>query len=526
MKPKQNKNFKRNYVLAVDIGTTTMKVGIINDKNKIILCDSEKIEIEISRKNDNFQAVIDPDKLWNQFVKLVKGIIEKFGSSDLIESFGICCQRNTFITWDKRDMRPLHPFITWKDCRGKDACISWNNGFFIKLLNIIGTILYFLVKNEKFKSFKIFRFINSMVSHRFLAISKEYKEIEKLRKEGFLGFGFLDTWIVAKLTNGKNIVTDHSGSSTTGLYNPFTKKWSKFLLKIISFPNEILPKLTSSAGEIIGITNKSIFNCEIPIYSIMGDQQAAVIGSGCISKGDVKISLGTGSFINVNTGRNVFSLLLGLYPICTYKINNDFCFAVEGFSSDTSDIINWAGNMNLYDNIENSSNLAFSVNIDNQLNFFPSFSGIQSPINDTNACCGLLGINSTSKKEDILRAILESISFRVFQLWKTVNKELPNLKHEKIRICGGVAANDFICQTICTLINLKIERPCDYKSTTLIGSAFMCGITRGQYEITDISNIISIDKTFFPKKDEYESLLEKFNNWEKALERTLNYYGK
>ncbi|CEF59649.1 Putative glycerol kinase 5 [Strongyloides ratti] len=526
MKSKNNKNIKKAYVLAVDIGTTTIKVAIFDDKNKIITCESEKIKVEILRKNDIFQAVIDPDKLWNQFVELVKKTVSNFGSGDLIDSFGICCQRNTFITWDKRTMKPIHPLITWKDCRGKDECNNWNNGFFIKLLNFAGTILYFLFRNEKFKSLKIFRFINGMVSHRFLAISKEYKEVEKLRKEGLLGFGLLDTWLIAKLTNGKNIVTDPSGCSTTGLYDPFIKNWSTYLLKIISFPSEILPKLTSSAGEIIGITNKSIFGYEIPICSLMGDQQAAIIGSGCISKGDVKISLGTGSFINVNTNKKVFASLLGLYPVCVYKIKDDYCFAVEGVSSDTADVIKWAGLMNLYDNIENSSNIAFSGNIDNYLNFYPFFSGVQTPTNDTNACCGLLGINSTSKKEDILRAILESISFRIFQLWKAVFKELSNFKYNKIRICGGVAANDFICQTISTLLNTKIERPNDYTSTTLIGSAFMCGVTRGYYKITDISEIVTIDKTFFPNKNEYERLMEKFNNWEKALERTLNYYGK
>uniref|UniRef100_A0A0K0FH01 Putative glycerol kinase 5 (inferred by orthology to a human protein) n=1 Tax=Strongyloides venezuelensis TaxID=75913 RepID=A0A0K0FH01_STRVS len=525
-KYKNNKSVRKGYTLVVDIGTTTMKVAIINEKNRIILCESEKVQINISRKNDIFQAEMDPEILWNQFVELVKKTITQFGSIELIESFGMCCQRNTFVSWDKRNMKPIHPLITWKDCRGKDACNQWNKGLFIKTLNIAGSVLYFLLRGEKFKSIKIFRFINAMVSHRFLAISKEYKEVEKLRKEGYLGFGFLDTWIVAKLTNGNKIVSEPSGSSTTGLYDPYVRNWASYMLKIISFPSEILPNLTSSAGEVIGMINKSIFGCEIPICSLMGDQQAAIVGAGCLSVGDVKISLGTGSFVNVNTGKNVFASLLGLYPICAYKIRNDYCFAVEGVSSDTSEVINWAGMMNLYDRLEHCSDIAFSGNTDNQLNFFPSFSGVQTPINDTNACCALLGINSSSKKEDILRAILESISFRVYQLWKAVYNEISNFKCGKIRICGGVSTNDFICQTFCTLIDKEIERPTDYTSTTLIGSAFMCNVTKGYYDITDISNIISTDKIFKPNKHEHKKLLEKYNNWEKSLERTLEYYKK
>uniref|UniRef100_A0A0N4ZB59 Glycerol kinase n=1 Tax=Parastrongyloides trichosuri TaxID=131310 RepID=A0A0N4ZB59_PARTI len=517
---------KKRHVLAVDIGTTTIKVAIINEKNKIVLCESEQVNVEISRKNDIFQAEMDPEDVWVQFIELVRKTIKKFGSSDLIESFGICCQRNTFVSWDKRNMKPVHPLITWKDCRGKDACDEWNNGAFIKTLNIVGSILYFFTKGEKFKSIKIFRFINAMVSHRFLAISKEYKEIEVLRKEGLLGFGFLDTWIIAKLTGGNKIVTDPSGCSTTGLFDPYVQSWGTFMLKIISFPGEILPNITSSAGEIIGFTNESFFGVELPICSIMGDQQAALIGSGCFSEGDVKISLGTGSFINVNTGKNIFASLYGLYPVCAYKIKNNYCFAVEGVSSDTSEVITWAGKMNLYDTLENSSNIAFTGNTDNYLNFFPSFSGVQTPINDTNACCAFLGINTNTKKEDMLRAIFESIAFRVFQLWKAVLKEVSNFKHGKIRICGGVASNDFICQTICTLLNISIERPSDYTSTALIGSAFMCGITRGYYDVTGVEDVICIDKVFYPDNAQYNHLLDKYNSWEKALERTLEYYKK
>lgn len=74
----------------------------------------------------------------------------------------------------------------------------------------------------------------------------------------------------------------------------------------------------------------------------MADQSASMFGSCCFEAGDLKLTLGTGSFMNVNTGRSATANATGLYPVIGWKYGDELAYSFEGASNDTATLIQWA----------------------------------------------------------------------------------------------------------------------------------------------------------------------------------------
>ncbi|KHN71100.1 Putative glycerol kinase 5 [Toxocara canis] len=198
-------------------------------------------------------------------------------------------------------------------------------------------------------------------------------------------------------------------------------------------------------------------------------------------------------------------------------------FVAEGCSHDTALPLKWARSIGLFDDVAQTSSIAAKTP-HTDLCFVPAFGGLQTPINDTNACCAFLGLRADTSKEHMLRAILESIAFRMYQIWNAVLKEITFEVSQVVRCCGGVSSNDFICQTISTLVNRPVQRISEQSFASARGVAMMAGITAGMWKKSDLDDMIQIDKTFTPRIDERSTLLNAFRRWEHNIKRCLHYY--
>lgn len=101
----------------------------------------------------------------------------------------------------------------------------------------------------------------------------------------------------------------------------------------------------------------------------IGDQSASMWGSCCFNVGDIKITLGTGSFLNLNTGAQCNASIYGLYPLVAWKYkdkqstNSELVYCMEGAANDTGSIIQWAINFGWY-------HLLFPFSIGGSANLF------------------------------------------------------------------------------------------------------------------------------------------------------------
>ncbi|KAM6990330.1 glycerol kinase 5 [Tautogolabrus adspersus] len=528
----QRNGFKtESFILSVDVGTTSIRCHVYDKEAQIRGSCSAKVQPLYPEVG---HVEMDPDALWKGFITVVTGAVQDAGvQMHQMASLGISTQRATFTTWDKNTGVPFHNFISWQDQRAADLVRSWNRSCTMKAVHGLMKVLYFLTRQKRSLAGSLIVFSTQHVTFRLIWALTHYKQVRNAVAEGNCCFGTIDTWLLYKLTKGRVHATDYSNASTTGVFDSYQMCWSGILSSLVSIPLSIFPKVENT-GHNFGSTDQSIFGVSIPIMSVMADQQAAMFGECCFDVGDVKITMGTGTFMDINTGSKPHTSVAGLYPLVGWKIGSEVVYLAEGNSADTGTAIKWAQQLELFSDVKRTSAMAYSVSDSDGVCFVPSFSGLQAPMNDPRACASLMGLKPSTTKNHLVRAILESIAFRNKQLYELMLREI-HIPITKIRMDGGVSSNDFVMQLTADLFGRKVARP-EHHEMSCLGAAFVAGLEVGFWKSREeLKKLQSTDKMFLPRgapkvaqlngnpNREYPPVLQ---SWERALKRSMNWYIK
>ncbi|XP_075876919.1 glycerol kinase 5 isoform X1 [Nelusetta ayraudi] len=520
---------KERFILSADVGTTSVRCHVYDKEAKIRgSCTTTVVPLypEVG------YVELDPEALWTGFVTVVKGAVQDAGINlRQVEALGISTQRSTFTTWHRKTGVPFHNFMTWQDCRAGDLVRSWNRSCTLKMIHGVMKVVYFLTRQKRSLAASLIVFSTQHVTFRLVWALTHYKQVRQAVAEGNCCFGTIDTWLLFKLTKGKVHATDYSNASATGIFDTYQMCWSQFLCSLVSLPISIFPTVENT-GHDYGSADPSIFGVPIPIMSVVADQQAAMFGECLFNTGDVKITMGTGTFMNINTGSKPHTSLAGLYPVVGWKIGSEVVYLAEGNAADTGTAIKWAQELELFANVQDTSAMAYSVSDSDGVCFVPSFSGLQAPLNDPKACASFMGLKPSTTKSHLVRAILESIAFRNKQLYETMLRE-TNIPITKIRVDGGVSSNDFVMQLTANLFGRKVARP-QHVEMSCLGAAFVAGLGAGFWRTRDeLKRLNCSDKVFLPREAAGEGsctstaeYLPVFQRWERALHRSMNWYGK
>ncbi|XP_065206995.1 putative glycerol kinase 5 isoform X2 [Planococcus citri] len=442
-----------------------------------------------------------------------------------IACMGISCQRNTFITWDRDSLRPFHNFITWKDMRSESLVQSWNNSFFIKVIKWICYFIYLFTGNERYLAASLLTFANVQVTMRLLWQLENNEELKEALKNGTVMFGTLDTWLMYRLTKGNVYQTDISCASATGLYDPFLSKWASFT-KMLNIPVTLLPNVCDSAGSHLGYVSPEIWGSPIRITCSMADQSASFYGSCCFFPGDVKLTLGTGAFLDINVGSTPVVSRKGFYPLVSWKYKGEKVYVLEGACHDCGTVINWAQSIGLFSDVNELNEIVAMESDTDNVFFIPAFSGLQIPINDASATSGFIGIKQSTSKSQMVRAVLESIVFQIYDLYSVYKSESKLHSKSFIRVDGGVSKNDFICQSIADMCEVFVRRPNSVEMSAR-GVAHLAGLAAGLCKDYDVLNEMeSSDVVFEPKIGNKQYLFNQFATWKKAQRRFTKWYQK
>ncbi|XP_014397638.1 PREDICTED: putative glycerol kinase 5 isoform X3 [Myotis brandtii] len=467
---------------------------------------------------------IDPDVLWLQFVAVIKESVKAAGiEMNQIVGLGISTQRATFITWNKKTGNHFHNFISWQDLRAIELVKSWNSSLIMKLIHSSCRMLHFFTRSKRFLAASLFTFTTQHVSLRLAWILQNLVEVQKAIEEENCCFGTIDTWLLHKLTKGSEFATDFSNASTTGLFDPYEMCWSSFITSLLSIPLSLLPPVRDTSFN-FGSVDEEIFGVPIPIMALVADQQAAMFGECCFQMGDVKLTMGTGTFLDINTGSNPQQNVGGFYPLIGWKIGQEVVCIAEGNAGDTGTAIKWAQQLDLFTDAAETEKMARSLEDSEGVYFVPCFSGLQAPLNDPCACASFMGLKPSTSKYHLVRAILESIAFRNKQLYEVMQKEI-HIPVTKIRADGGVCKNSFVMQMTSDLINEKIDRPV-HLDMSCLGAASLAGLAVGFWtDKEELKKLRQSEMVFKPQKkwQEYEMSME---NWVKAVKRSMNWYNK
>ena len=519
----------KSYVMAVDDGTTGIRSILFDHDAEVVAQSYEELHQYFPRSGWCEQ---DPMEIWEKAKKVMKKTVKNAKiDGKQIKAIGIATQRSTNLLWDKQTGKPVYNAITWQDTRAAGLCTSLEKTPKMKTVRGIGKATKAMsqvlkgIQRTKTGARLITTSTLSLPAASSLAhtrwIMDEIQEASDLRKKQRLLCGTIDTWLIWNMTNGRVHATDFSNASTSGMFDMYTESWSDFLLDIARVPSDILPMVNETNGD-FGLLDKSILGVQIPLCCAVADQQAALFAEGCFQPGDVKCTNGTGSFIDMNVGSNPPASLHRLLPLVAWKIKGKTTYMLEGMINTTGSAVQWLkDNLCIIDNAEQSDKMASSVNHTEGVYFVPAFTGLSSPYWDPHACGIVVGLNRRVQREHIVRAALEGIGYRCYDVIKAMHKS-SGLSVRSLKADGGASKNNFLLQFLADMLQVEVQRAGVLDGTAL-GAAYFAGLGSGFWKNEEeILRTRKIDKVFKPgfSVEKRDCLYE---GWKNAIERALKW---
>ena len=495
------------YILAMDLGTTGNRAILFNSQGASVGQAYKELPQYYPRPG---WLEHNTEKIWEDTYAMIGRVLGDTGvSASNVEAIGLTVQRETCLLWDKITGKPFHKAIVWQDRRTASLCRELAaKGKAETIKTRTGLVL-----DAYFSATKLFWLLNW--------VRQEKPDVDL---KNVLA-GTIDTWILWKLTGGKVHATDHSNASRTMLMNIESLNWDQELLDLFQIPREMMPEIKPSFS-IFGKSEPDLLGASIPITAVLGDQQAALFAHGCNFPGMSKCTYGTGSFLIANTGDSLTKSQNQLLSTIswTHEVNGKLqaTYALEGAMFTTGACIQWLRDgIKLIDSVTETEHLALKVEDTNGVYFVPALSGLGAPHWDMDARGAFLGITGGVKRENIVRAVLESIAFQVKEVVDMVNKD-SRIPMSNLKVDGGVSQNNFLMQYQADLLGIPVERPA-FIDATAQGAAFAAGLTVGLWD--DYQKLLSnnkVGKVFEPNKNATK-VQENFVVWQKAVCRAKNW---
>ena len=478
--------------LAIDQGTTSSRAIVFNsDLNSIV--DSQK-DYELEYPKDGW---VEADAL--QILKTVSETVEAVICDDNldIESCGITNQRETTIVWSKKTGEPIYPAIIWQDRRTSAYCLKLKaEGYEDMVIKKTGLLL-----DPYFSASKICWILENIPNARSEAES------------GNLMFGTVDSFLVYKLSNEKNHLTDVTNASRTMLFNIHTMSWDKELLDLFNIPLSMMPEVKDCDSHFGTMTVNGV---DIRINGVIGDQQSALVGQACFNDGDLKSTYGTGCFLMVNTKESPVSVKEGLLTTIGYRLNNQTSYALEGSIYSCGNIIQWLRDkMNFFESSDKSELFLDKDGNSNNVKFLPAFNGLGTPYWNSDIRAGFSGITQNSNPTDMITAAFKSICYQTKDIIKIL--ESNNIKINSLLVDGGMTTNRVFLQILADSLQKEIIRPSNTESTAL-GACIVCQIADG-VQIDKIKTLI--ESKYTPNNDLNNFYDKDYKEWKKYINLSL-----
>ena len=489
------------YVMALDQGTTSSRC-ILFDKKGNICSMAQKEFYQIYPQPGWVEH--NPMEIWSSQLAVTTEAMARVGASpEDIAGIGITNQRETTIVWDKKTGEPVYNAIVWQ-CRRTaskvDELVAAGYGDLIRQKTG-------LVPDAYFSATKIAWILDNVPGAR------------KKAEEGDLLFGTVDSWLIYNLTKGEVHVTDYTNASRTMIYDIHKLCWDRELLDIFNIPVCMLPEVKPSSC-IYGYTENSVLGGRIPIAGIAGDQQAALFGQCCFSKGQVKNTYGTGCFLLMNTGTEAITSHHGLITTIAASTGSQVEYVLEGSVFVAGAAVQWLRDgMRMVKNAAQTEEYADKAEDTTGMYMVPAFAGMGAPYWNPYARGTIVGITRGCKKEHFIRATLESIAYQTVDVLKAMEED-AEVSIAGLKVDGGACANNFLMQFQADILGARVYRP-ECIETTALGAAYLAGLACGYYESKEeICENWQLNREFIHERSE-GSRQKLLRGWKKAVKCAL-----
>ncbi len=487
-------------ILAIDQGTTSSRAIVFDSQVNIVSVAQQ--EFPQHYPNDGWVEHA-PEDLWNSTLAVARqAMAEAEQKGGQVVAFGLTNQRETTLVWERATGKPVFNAIVWQDRRTAGLCQQLRDqGLEAAVQSKTGLLL-----DAYFSATKVAWILDHVEGARARA------------EKGELAFGTVDSFIISRLTGGRSHVIDATNASRTNLYNIHSGTWDPELLEMFNVPESMLPEVLDCSAN-FGQTEASLFGRTIPILGVAGDQQSAAIGQGCFEKGSIKSTYGTGCFALLNTGQDAVASHNRLLTTVAYQLQGRRTYALEGSIFIAGAAVQWLRDgLGIIQRAAETQTLAAGIPSNEGVYMVPAFTGLGAPYWDSEARGAVFGLTRATGSAELARAALESVCYQTHDLLSAMATDagMP----ARLRVDGGMAANDWLMAFLADVLDLPIDRP-QVVETTALGAAFLAGSKAGVYgSLEEIASNWKCERTFQPQMSQHhrQQLLA---GWADAVSRVV-----
>lgn len=472
-------------LLVIDVGTSGVRVAVVDPERGVLR----------SRRREVPPTSPAPGLVEFNATALAAAIqdlaLDAASAVDRIDGVGIANQRASTIVWDRATGEPVGPGIGWQDLRTVGDCLVLQGSGFRIAPNLSATKAAHLL---------------------------DLADPDRSRD---LCIGTVDSWVVWQLTEGRVHLTDPTNIAISGLRTADQTAWDHALLDTLRIPEAALPDIVDSVGV---AAEASLLPGAPPITGILGDQQASLLGQGCVAPGDAKITFGTGAMLDVCLAeRPAYPAQgpAGTFPIVTLGIEGDRRWGLEAVMLAAGTNIEWLrDDLGIIDDAADSHELAASVPDTGGVAYVPALLGLGTPTWDYGARGALFGLTRGSGRAHIVRAVLEGIAQRAADLVEAAETDAA-LSIPALRVDGGMTANPTFVQLLADAADRPVEVSPETEATTL-GAAWAAGLALGAWtKLDDIAGTWAPRTTVEPAasldRDRWKDTLTRASRWHPDL---------
>ncbi|MES2492204.1 MAG: glycerol kinase GlpK [Pseudomonadota bacterium] len=486
------------HILAIDQGTTSTRALIFGPARQIVAAAQQEFAQHYPADGWVEQ---DPEDIWRTTLTTARDALGKAGLAAAdIAGIGITNQRETVVLWDRASGRPVHRAIVWQDRRTAANCAALRaQGHEPLVQERTGLLL-----DPYFSATKLAWLLDTIPGARARA------------ERGELAFGTIDSFLLWRLTEGREHKTDVTNASRTLLFDIHRRRWCPEMLDLFRVPAAVLPQVCENTGD-LGATG--LLGGRIKICGMVGDQQSALIGQSCRLPGQAKITYGTGGFMLLNTGPAPVQSRNRLLTTIASSIDGTVAYALEGSLFVAGAAVKWLRDgLGIITDPGETQQHAQALPDNGGVYMVPAFVGLGAPHWDAAARALLTGLTLGTGVPHIARAALESVAFQTADLVAAMAADGAG-RPAVLRVDGGMAANDWLCQFLADILDLAVDRPASHEATAL-GAAMLAAHASGAWADAFATPADERVMHFSPRMDPLQRV-RLLGEWQTAVRRAL-----
>lgn len=471
-------------ILVIDVGSTSVRAAALDETGHL----HHEHRVPTPRSTPAPGLVeFDPVALLDAVEQAIATTLAATPAPDAV---GIANQRASTVVWHRASGEPAGVGLGWQDLRTAIDCLTLQSEGLRLAPNQPAT----------------------KAAHLIAAAGSPPHE---------LCIGTLDSWLIWNLTGGREHLTDATNAAITGLCVGDRVEWDYEVAGRLGIPPESLPRIIDSTGELAEATSLA---GAPPITGLAGDQQAALVGAGCVRPGATKITFGTGATLDACLGPGDPPASIrgrsGTFPIVAWQQGGRPTWGIEAMMLSAGSCVEWLCDLGLLDHPADSATAAAACDHSAGVTFVPALMGLGTPRWDFGARSAFGGLNTATVGAHLVRAVLEGVAQRGVDLIEAAGAD-SGIELADPVVDGGMSANGAFVQALADAAGRPVHVAPEVECTAL-GAGYLAGLAIDIWEGWEAVAALrtpreTVEPRHRPDREEWRRATERAANWHPDL---------